>query len=91
MPLDIATLDFGSGDVVAQAVVTGQTQITSAAFIEAFLQGDTTADHTDTNHIVAASLISLACGSIVDGVGFTITGIAEQTMYGQFKVRWVWR
>lgn len=85
-----ATLDFGAapGTNIAEVAVTGQTSLGLTALCEAFVMGDSTADHNVVEHQVAP--IKLTCGALVAGTGFTITGVTEWRLTGTFKVRWVW-
>jgi hypothetical protein len=86
-----ATLDFGTapGTNVVPVVITGQTGITSASSVEAFMMGvDSTATHNSYEH--AMTPIQLSCIAISDGVGFTVQGISETRLTGTFKIRWVW-
>jgi hypothetical protein len=93
MPKGVTTIDFGSsypGSTYASVDVPGQTDILSGSFVEAFVMASTTSDHTDANHIVAASLMTLTCGNIVPGASFTVYAICEQQLMGQFTIEWVW-
>ena len=85
-----ATLNFGSapGTNVVTVAVTGQGAIGSGSHCEAWLMGDSTADHNAVEHAVAP--IRCSCGSIVAGTGFTITAICDWRLTGQFTVHWVW-
>ena len=58
-----ATINFGAtpGSTNATLAITGQTSIASGAHIEAWIQGDSTADHNAYEHLVILSrLVSLA-------------------------------
>jgi hypothetical protein len=86
-----ATLDFGTGNHQPEAsvAVTGQTAIEAGAYVEAFVQGDSNADHSADEHVVET--VRLRCGAVVPGTGFTVYGRAEHgSARGQFEVRWVW-
>lgn len=84
-----AVIDFGSGSASASVVVTGQSGITTGSLCEAFMQGATTADHSHDEHLVET--ISLRCGNLVAGTGFTIYAeILKGQSRGQFSVCWVW-
>jgi len=86
-----ATLDFGAGASRASVAVTGQTAILSGSHAEAFFMGDSTADHNADEHALAPELMTLSCGSVTAGVGFTISAqVRRGTLRGQFTVRWVW-
>jgi hypothetical protein len=75
---------------MASVAVIGQSGIAVAtSFVEAFIQGDSTADHSADEHVIEP--IKLRCGEIVDNTGFTIHGeIPTGRAYGQWTVRWVW-
>lgn len=87
-----ATLDFGAfpGANEASVVITGQTAILSGSQVEAFFMGDTTSDHTASDHTYANLLVALTCGAISAGVGFTISATCADAMQGTFTVHWVW-
>lgn len=87
-----AIVNFGSfpGSNTTSVVVTGQSTILSTSAVQAFLMTDATSDHTASDHQYAASLISLSCGTIVPGVGFTINATCLDTMQGTFECRFVW-
>lgn len=92
MPVGTATIDFGSTPVVeASVVVTGQAAITALSFVEAFVQSESTADNSETNHRFAGVSFRMVCGTIVVGTGFTIyvTCLSGKAT-GTFKIRWVW-
>ena len=85
-----ATLNFGSapGTNVVTTVVTGQTSIGLSSHVEAFMMGSSTATHNATEHLIAP--ITLRCGDIVAGTGFTIYASTELRLTGAFTVHWVW-
>lgn len=88
-----ATIDFGAfpGSNEASVAVTGQTSIATGAKCEAFFMADdTSADYTATDHKYAPTFISLTCGDVSDGVGFTIYGRSHEKMQGEWTVNWVW-
>lgn len=87
----IATLNFGTAaqrNTDVSAAVTGVSGIQSGSYIEAYLQGDSTADNDADSHLIASELVNLAVGAIVPGVGFTIYGFSEGGVTGNFHVRW---
>ena len=98
MPTGTATLNFGVASAKTldiSQVVTGQAAIVSGSKVEAYLMGDTTADHEADEHIMAVSMMDLVCGAIVAGTGFTIYAnvrddISKAGLTGQFTVQWVW-
>ena len=83
-------IDFGSapGTNLAQAVITGQTAISASSDIEAWMMADTTANHTDVEHIMVD--MKLTCGSVVAGTSFTIYASSSQRLTGLWNVHWVW-
>lgn len=88
-----ATMDFGTAaqrTVDASVVVTGQAGIVSGSKVEAYLMGNTSADNSPDEHIIARSMLALTCGDIVAATGFTIYGVADFDLVGQFTVQWVW-
>ena len=88
-----ATIDFGAfpGSNEASVSVTGQTDITAAANVEAWVMGDdTSADHTASDHRYLAMLMGLTCGTPTEGVGFTVYGRCAEKLEGEWSVRWVW-
>ena len=87
-----AIINFGAfpGSNTTSVVVTGQSSIISTSTVTAFMMADTTSDHTASDHQYASSLISLTCGTIVLGVGFTINATCLDDMQGTFNVRFIW-
>lgn len=85
-------IDFGSapGSTYAEAVVTGETAISLTSSAEAFMMAEASSDHVLGSQIAAAGLITLTCGEIVAGTGFTIYAVSDQKLNGKFKVRWIW-
>jgi len=68
----VTTINFGAfpGGSDASATVTGQASITVGSVVQAWLVAQPTADHTADEHRVET--ISVTCGNIVAGTGFTI-------------------
>jgi len=87
-----AVLDFGATPAdEASVTVTGQTGIVSGSHVEAFFMRESTADNDVDEHVEAAALCPLVCGSIVAGTGFTIYASTLAMLgIGTFNVRWVW-
>lgn len=86
-----AIIDFGTaagGNTLASVDVVGQTDIQATSSVRAWMMVDSTADHNDTEHLLAP--ISLRAGNIVPGVGFTIYAVSEWMLTRTFKVRWEW-
>ncbi len=88
-----ATLNFGAapGTNVAVTTVTGQAGVIPGTHIDAWIMGDTTADHNAYEHShMLAGAIGLACDNLVNGVGFDIVGQTELRLTGLVAVHWVW-
>lgn len=89
-----ATLSFGAapGNTEASVAVTGQGAITTSSNVEAFLQGETTTDHSEDEHLMASAMIDLVCSKPVNATGFTIYGFSREKagLVGDFTVHWVW-
>jgi len=83
-----ATLDFSTGNQYASVTITGQAAITEASKARAWFMMDSTADHTDYEHMLVPT--NLRCGNIIAGTGFTIHAVADFPLTGTFKVRWEW-
>lgn len=88
-----AEIDFGAapGSNEANVIVTGQADIGAGSNVEAFFMADDfTADHTDSDHAYAPTLMGLTCGTVVAGTGFTINARSHHKLTGRWAVRWVW-
>jgi hypothetical protein len=86
-----ATLNFSTGENEATVAVTGQDDITTEAKVKAWIMADdTTADHTANDHRFIGLVLTVTCGNIVAGTGFTIYGMSLYGLEGQYKVRWMW-
>ncbi len=86
-----ATLDFGSapGSTSANVNVTGQTQLSSNAHIQVYIQGnDQTTDHTAFEHGFIKGYINLFVQNVVGGTGFNIEAHSQIRLTGQLVVRW---
>ena len=95
MPTGTATIDFGTGAqrrVDVSVAVTGQTGIASNSHVEAFFQGDATADHSADEHVMAVDMVRLCCGDVVAADRFTIYAFFDHQsgLTGQFTLHWVW-
>jgi hypothetical protein len=95
MPSEIgtATLDFGAhpGNNEASVAVTGQTTISATSKADAFVMADsTTIEHTANDHKYFPALVGLSCGSVIDGVGFTIFARSTEKITGTWEIQWVW-
>jgi hypothetical protein len=88
-----ATLNFGAypGSNEASVAVTGQTSILSTSKADAFVMaGDTSADHTASDHRYLELFANLTCGTPTAGTGFTIHARSAEKLTGQWTIRWVW-
>ena len=85
-----ATLDFGAapGTSVVTTTITGETGILSTSHVEAWMMGDSTADHNAYEHLIVPLVVR--CGSITDGAGFDIIASSDLRLTGTFTVHWVW-
>lgn len=86
-----ATLDFGALPGSNEASVAfADVDVTATSKAEAFfMAGDTTADHTASDHRYIGLFVALSA-DVTNGVGGTIYGRSTDKMTGTFKVRWVW-
>ncbi len=87
-----ATIDWGAfpGSNEASIAVTAQADIVAGAHCEAMYMYDVLGDKTANDHRYIDALSDLTCGTIVDGVGFTIYGTSTEKLQGAFTVHWVW-
>ena len=90
--LGTAVVDFGAspGSQVGSVVITGQAGIVAGSHAEAWIMGDTTADHNEEEHEVISMVSGVVCRDIVTGVGFTIRIISPLDITGLVSVRWGW-
>jgi hypothetical protein len=90
--IGIATVDFGAfpGTSEAKLTVTGQTGITTASYVEAWVGGDnTTADHTVHEHYMEEFICFV--DTLVDNTGFNLVVRPNKgRSYGQYKINYVW-
>ncbi len=82
-----ATLDFGAGSAIATVTVTGQTGCTATSKVQAWIQGDSTADNNAYQHAVAP--IRVVAADVTTG-GFTLYATCEWLLSGEYTVRWAW-
>lgn len=87
-------VDFGAfpGNSDTSITVTGQTGLTSASGVRAWVEATDTTDHTADEHWVDPPMITV--GNIGTG-SFTIYATAREsfegdTPYGQWTIAWVW-
>lgn len=87
-----ATLDFGaigSKGNTASIAVTGQSGITAASQIDAWLRIEATPEHSIDELLIDP--VRVTAGNIVAGTGFTIyCDMPYGTAYGIYKVDWAW-
>ena len=85
-----AVLDFGAapGTNVATTTVTGETGVLGTSHVEAWMMGDSTADHNAYEHLIVPLVVRV--GSITNGVGFDIIASSDLRLTGTFAVHWVW-
>ena len=84
-----ATVDFGAGETSVQAVITGQSGITSGSLVEAWLFPADTASNFADNHWFDD--LQVTAGSVVNATGFTITVNCKTGLaHGVFNIGWVW-
>lgn len=85
------TIDFGAApgtNVITSAPITA-TGLTSAGYAEAYLQGDSNADHNAYEHSTILPLeVALICTPGTDS--FTITASSKLRLTGDITVRYVW-
>jgi len=83
------TLDFDTGrnETSNQVLESG---ILSGALCEAYVMADTNSYHSTQDHTYLPILMSLTCGDVVPGVGFTVTARSLEKLTGRFVVRYVW-
>lgn len=87
-----AIIDFGAwpGSPDASVDIADQDMIVDDSYVVANLLAVTTDDHDADEVWVEPPIIT--AGSIVQGTGFTIYAQArEDTLYGQYKVTWLWK
>lgn len=89
-----ATLSFGAapGTNTATVTVTGQAGITTAAYVEAFWQGnDSTASHNAYEHKhIFPGRVALSADALVNNTGFDITATTELRLTGTVVCRVAW-
>lgn len=95
-----ALLDFGvfPGASDASVAVTGQAAIQAGSTIDAWLSPAATTDHTADEHLVES--LSVFCGNVIAGTGFTIYGTNTSQLYdangngtlvyGKWNIFWRW-
>lgn len=83
------TVDFGTGKYDTSVVVTGQSGITTANLVEAWLSGVATSNNLADAGFVEQ--IQVYAGDIVNGTGFTVYAFCPQgRAFGQYVCNFVW-
>lgn len=85
------TVDFGTfpGKAEAQATVTGQASILAASDAEAWIRGESSADHSADEHAIED--FDVQAQDITAAVGFVVTVRPRVGVcYGVYNVSWVW-
>lgn len=79
----VTTIDFGAfpGGYSAQVAVIGQAGIVAGSVIQAWIQPAATADHSADEHL--AEFIQVFAGNISAGVGFTIYGLNNTSLFSK--------
>ncbi len=87
-----ATINFGSspGTQDGYIAVSGQAGISATSAVRAWMQNDTSADHSDYEHFITSNYVSLSCDVPTAGVGFVIYALSELQLTGRYTVRWMW-
>ena len=86
------TLNFGATfSQVATTTITGLASITAGSHVEAWIMGDSTADHSAYAHQYALGPhITLTCGDVVAATGFTVHAFADIDVRGVVAFHYVW-
>ena len=86
----IATIDFGSGNLTAETVVTGYSEITADSVVMASMRIVATAEHTTEDLLIDP--IRLAVKDLVVGDGFTIYAEMDNAKAnGTYQINWIIR
>ena len=86
----IATIDFGSGNLTAETVVTGYPEITANSVVMASMRIVATAEHTTEDLLIDP--IRLAVKDLVVGDGFTIYAEMDNAKAnGTYQINWIIR
>lgn len=87
MATGATTIDFGaSGSVYASVDVTGQSGLSAASHIEAYVMAEASADNGVDAHVVAP--LRLRC-EYLTASSFRIHAVSDWTLRDVFNVRWV--
>ncbi len=82
------TVDFGFAPNQVATVRVPQSTIGASQPVEAFMQGDSTADHNAFEHLVVP--MQFVCSDVAASGGFSITAVSPWPLTGKFTVRYVW-
>jgi hypothetical protein len=85
-----ATLNFGAATTLSHDTQVDVVDVGALAAKPAiaFIAGSITSDHSEDEHILEDIRVKVSIP--VDGVGFTIYGISETPVYGQYTVQWAY-
>lgn len=85
-----AVINFGSvpGTNNVSVDVTGQATMLSGSVCKAYIPVSSTAEHNLIEHSIVP--ITLRCGNVVAGTGFTIYASTDWRLTGTFNVIWEW-
>lgn len=84
-----AVVDFGTGAVMAQVVVTGQAGIVAGSLVEAW--PNTTSTSNNLTDAILVEELQFYAGDIIAGTGFTIYAMCRfGSAFGKFTTSWVW-
>lgn len=87
-----AILDFGSTPQTDATIAVSAPGVGSLSKIQVWFQGDTTAENSESDHILAGQVMGVAAGIPSAGVGFTIDASATQWLVaGTLMVRWAYQ
>jgi hypothetical protein len=91
MAVGSTTIDFGSGNQIAEVTVSGQTGILAGSKVEPYVMAATLGNHTEDAHLMMQSITSFTVpvSRIVAGTSFVIVAFADQLLYGQYTINWV--
>jgi hypothetical protein len=86
-----AIIDFGSGAGTNEAYVTvNDSTISLTSVIGVDVMGDTTSNHSVSDHRYFSLIAKVTPGNIIAGTSFDLFAVSTQKLTGQFQVRWVW-
>lgn len=89
-PKGIATLDFGSGNVSSEVIVTGVDELVDDSVVLCEMRVESTTEHSIDDLLIDP--IRLLVKDLVAGVGFTIYGMMDNAKAnGTYKIQWILR